>query len=152
MSETIKPEIEMTKFKNKTRRLELSEKRGWSKWIFFFATLLIFGGLMIETAYAMGTGGGGSGQGGGIAAFLPLIAIVVIFYFLLIRPQQKRSREQKMLLSTLRKGDKVVTNSGMYGTIVGMDDKENKVVLKVAENVKIEFLKSSITGRVGGEE
>ena len=56
MSETIKPEIEMTKFKSKTRRLELSEKRGWSKWIFFFATLLIFGGLMIETAYGMGTG------------------------------------------------------------------------------------------------
>lgn len=150
MSETIKPEIEMTKFKSKTRRLELSEKRGWSKWIFFFATLLIFGGVMIETAYAMGTGGGG--EGGGIAAFLPLIAIVVIFYFLLIRPQQKRSREQKMLLSTLRKGDKVVTNSGMYGTIVGMDEKENKVVLKVAENVKIEFLKSSISGRVGSED
>ncbi len=150
MSETIKPEIEMTKFKSKTRRLELSEKRGWSKWIFFFATLLIFGGLMIETAYGMGTSGGG--EGGGIAAFLPLIAIVVIFYFLLIRPQQKRSREHKMLLSTLRKGDKVVTNSGMFGTIVGMDEKENKVVLKVAENVKIEFLKSSIAGRVGGEE
>jgi len=140
----------MTKFKSKTRRLELSEKRGWSKWIFFFATLLIFGGLMIETAYGMGTSGGG--EGGGIAAFLPLIAIVVIFYFLLIRPQQKRSREHKMLLSTLRKGDKVVTNSGMFGTIVGMDEKENKVVLKVAENVKIEFLKSSIAGRVGGEE
>ncbi|MCK4404624.1 MAG: preprotein translocase subunit YajC [candidate division Zixibacteria bacterium] len=105
---------------------------------------------MIETAYAMGTGGGG--EGGGIAAFLPLIAIVVIFYFLLIRPQQKRSREQKMMLSTLRKGDKVVTSSGMYGTIVGMDEKENKVVLKVAENVKIEFLKSSISGRVGAGE
>ncbi len=149
MSETIKLEIEMTKFKNKTRRLELSEKRGWSKWIFFFAALLISGGLMIETAYGMGTSGGG--EGGGITAFLPLIAIVVIFYFLLIRPQQKRSREQKMMLSTLRKGDKVVTNSGMYGTIVGMDDKENKVVLKVAENVKIEFLKSSIAGRMGAE-
>jgi preprotein translocase subunit YajC len=57
-----------------------------------------------------------------------------------------------MMLTTLRKGDKVVTNSGMFGTIVGMDDKENKVVLKVAENVKIEFLKSSIAGRVGAEE
>ncbi len=106
---------------------------------------------MVETAHAMGTSGGGQ-QGGGIAAFLPLIAIVVIFYFLLIRPQTKRQREHKTLISTLRKGDKVVTNSGMYGTIVGMDDKDDKVVLKVAENVKIEFLKSSIAGRVGTED
>ena len=106
---------------------------------------------MIETAYAVGTQGGG-GQGGGIAAFLPFIAMIVILYFLLIRPQQKRQREHKTMLTTLRKGDKVVTNSGMFGTIVGMDDKENKVVLKVAENVKVEFLKSSVAGRVGAEE
>jgi preprotein translocase subunit YajC len=106
---------------------------------------------MIETAYAVGTQGSG-GQGGGIAAFLPFIAMIVILYLLLIRPQQKRQKEHKMMLSTLRKGDKVVTNSGMFGTIVGMDDKENKVVLKVAENVKIEFLKSSVAGRVGGED
>jgi preprotein translocase subunit YajC len=106
---------------------------------------------MIETAYAVGTQGGG-GQGGGIAAFLPFIAMIVILYFLLIRPQQKRQKEHKTMLTTLRKGDKVVTNSGMFGTIVGMDEKENKVVLKVAENVKIEFLKSSVAGRVGAEE
>lgn len=117
-----------------------------SKVIFFFLPALLLGFLTTKTAYAMGTGG--NQQGGGITAFLPLIAIVVIFYFLLIRPQTKRQREHKTLLSTLRKGDKVVTNSGMYGTIVGMDEKENKVVLKVAENVKIEFLKSSIAGRV----
>jgi preprotein translocase subunit YajC len=117
------------------------------KRIFFFSSLLLSAVLMAKTAYALG-GTGGNQQGGGIAGFLPLIAIVVIFYFLLIRPQTKRQREHKTLLSTLRKGDKVVTNSGMYGTIVGMDEKENKVVLKVAENVKIEFLKSSIAGRV----
>jgi preprotein translocase subunit YajC len=143
----------MAKFKNAIRKSGLLGMTRLSKVVFFFLPLLIFGGVIFETAYAMGTGGGGgSGQGGGIAAFLPLIAIVVIFYFLLIRPQTKRQREHKMMLSTLRKGDKVVTNSGMFGTIVGMDEKENKVVLKVAENVKIEFLKSSIAGRVGGEE
>jgi len=140
----------MKKFKNAIRKLKSSKKTDSSKVVCFFLPLLIFGGVMVETAHAMGTGGGGQ-QGGGIAAFLPLIAIVVIFYFLLIRPQTKRQREHKTLLTTLRKGDKVVTNSGMFGTIVGMDDKENKVVLKVAENVKIEFLKSSIAGRVGEE-
>ena len=112
----------------------------------FLGLSLLFALLMTNSAHAMGTGG--NQQGGGIAGFLPLIAIVVIFYFLLIRPQTKKQREHKTMLTTLRKGDKVVTNSGMYGTIVGMDDKENKVVLKVAENVKIEFLKSSIAGRI----
>ena len=81
-----------------------------------------------------------------------VIAMIVILYLLLMRPQQKRQKEHKMMLSTMRKGDKVVTNSGMFGTIVGINDTENKVVLKVAENVKIEFLKSSIAGRVGTEE
>lgn len=105
---------------------------------------------MIETAYAMGTQGGG-GQGGGILTFLPFVAMIVILYLLLMRPQQKRQKEHKMMLSALGKGDKVVTNSGIFGTIVGVNDKENTVVLKVAENVKIEFLKSSIAGRVGTE-
>jgi preprotein translocase subunit YajC len=106
---------------------------------------------MIETAYAMGTQGGG-GQGGGIVAFLPFVAMIVILYLLLIRPQQKRQKEHKIMLSALRKGDKVVTNSGMFGTIVGINEKDNIVVLKVAENVKIEFMRSSIAGRVGTEE
>jgi preprotein translocase subunit YajC len=108
------------------------------------------GGIMIETAYAMGTQGSG-GQGGGILTFLPFVAMIVILYLLLMRPQQKRQKEHKTMLSALSKGDKVVTNSGIFGTIVGINDKENTVVLKVAENVKIEFLKSSIAGRVGTE-
>jgi preprotein translocase subunit YajC len=116
-----------------------------------FASILLFGVGFAARACAMGTSGGGQ-QSGGLTAFLPLILIVVVFYFLLIRPQTKKQKEHKMLLSNLRKGDKVVTNSGMFGTIVGMDDKENKVVLKVAENVKVEFMKSSIAGRIGTEE
>jgi preprotein translocase subunit YajC len=122
------------------------------KFYVFIFEFLIFGGVMIETAYAMGTQGGGGGQGGGIVAFLPFIAMIVILYLLLMRPQQKKMKEHKIMISALRKGDKVVTNSGMFGTIVGMNDKDNIVVLKVAENVKIEFLKSSIAGRVGTEE
>jgi len=125
--------------------------RNISKIILSVMLTLIFGGVMVETVYAMGQSGSGGGQGGGIAAFLPLILIVVVFYFLLIRPQQKRQKEQKAMISALSKGDKVVTTSGIFGTIVGMDDQENKVVLKIAENVKVEFLKSSIAGKVGTE-
>jgi preprotein translocase subunit YajC len=118
--------------------------------IFLFLSMTIFAIGLSKTAFAMGSSGGQ--QGGGLTAFLPLILIVVVFYFLLIRPQTKRQKEHKMLLANLRKGDKVVTSSGIFGTIVGMDEKENKVVLKVAENVKVEFLKSSIAGRVGTDE
>jgi preprotein translocase subunit YajC len=105
---------------------------------------------MIEVAYAMGTRGGQ--EGGGLLVWLPWILIFVIFYFLLIRPQQKRQKEHRTLLDSLRKGDRVVTSSGMFGTIVGIDDKENIVVLKVGENVKIEFLKTSIAGRISKGE
>ncbi len=129
----------------------MSEKQSLFMKIFAFIFILIWGSFKIETAYAMGQSGGG-GQGGGIAAFLPLILIVVVFYFLLIRPQQKRQKEQKTMISSLRKGDKVVTSSGMFGTIVGIDEQENKVVLKIAENVKVEFLRNSIAGRVGSDE
>jgi len=105
---------------------------------------------MIEVAHAMA--GQGGQQGGGILMWLPWILIFVVFYFLLIRPQQKRQKEHRLLLESLRKGDKVVTSSGMFGTIVGINDKENIVVLKVSENVKIEFLKTSIAGRVSKGE
>jgi preprotein translocase subunit YajC len=102
---------------------------------------------MIETAYAMGTQGGQQSSGG-VMLWLPWILIIVVFYLLLIRPQQKRQKEHKTMIESLRKGDKVITNSGMFGTIVGFNEKENVVVLKIAEEVKIEMLKSSIAGRV----
>ncbi|MFH1336516.1 MAG: preprotein translocase subunit YajC [Candidatus Zixiibacteriota bacterium] len=129
-----------------------SNRQNLMKMAFTFVLFLISGGIMVETVYAMGQSGGGGGQSGGLTAFLPLILIVVVFYFLLIRPQQKKQKEHKNMVTSLRKGDKVVTSSGIFGTIVGMDDQENKVVLKIAENVKVEFLKSSIAGRMGSEE
>jgi preprotein translocase subunit YajC len=73
---------------------------------------------------------------------ISIVLIFVIFYFLLIRPQQKRQKEHRKMLDGLAKGDQVVTSGGMYGTVVGLDD--TKVVLKVAENVKIEFAKSAV--------
>jgi preprotein translocase subunit YajC len=89
-------------------------------------------------------GGGGSALG----LILPFAIIFVIFYFFMIRPQQKKQKEHQAMVSSLKKGDKVVTNSGMFGVIWGIDDKENKVVLKFGEDLKIEFLKSSIAGKV----
>jgi preprotein translocase subunit YajC len=70
------------------------------------------------------------------------ILLIVIFYFVLIRPQKKRQQEQQRLMSSLKTGDRVVTNSGMHGLIANV--KETTVMLKVADNVKIELEKSAI--------
>lgn len=78
-----------------------------------------------------------------------IVLIFVIFYFLLIRPQQKRQKEHQKMLSAITKGDRVVTSGGMYGVVVGLDDQ--KVVLKIAENVKVEFAKSAIAHIVSKE-
>ncbi len=101
-------------------------------------------------AYAMGAGQGGGAGGGGIVSFLPLIAIFAIFYFLLIRPQQKKQKDQRLMLENLKKGDRVITQSGIHGTIVKV--KDQTFIIEVAEKVKMEFSKSAITARKTGIE
>ena len=91
---------------------------------------------------------GGEGGGGMGSMMIFLVAIFAVMYFFMIRPQQKKQKEHKAMLEALKTGDKVVTNSGMMGTIVHIHDDKNKVVLKVADQVKVEFIKSSIAGLV----
>src|SRR5216117_1958309 len=80
--------------------------------------------------------------GGGIGSFfVPLIFIIM--YFVMIRPQKKRQQQQQNLITSLKTGDRVVTNAGIHGLISNV--KENTVLLKVADNVKIEIDKSAIT-------
>jgi preprotein translocase subunit YajC len=81
--------------------------------------------------------------GGGFGFFVPFIFIFIIMYFMLFRPQKKRQQEQQRLISALKTGDKVVTNSGIHGLIANV--KETTVMLKVADNVKIEVEKSAVT-------
>ena len=82
----------------------------------------------------------------GFASMLPTLAfMMIIFYFLLIRPQQKKAKEQAALLSSVRTGDEVVTSGGLHGIVSNARDPESKTVLvKFAENVKIEVDKSAI--------
>jgi len=91
---------------------------------------------------------GAQGGGGFLATWGMLIPLFLIMYLLLIRPQRKRQKEHEKLLTELRRGDKIVTNSGMFGTIFAIDDEKNKVVVKITDEVKVEFLKSSIAGKV----
>ena len=76
---------------------------------------------MVEWAYAQAAGGapaGGGGIFGQINMLIPFIAMFAIFYFLLIRPQQKKQRELRQMLQNLKRGDRVITSGGIYGTIV----------------------------------
>ncbi|MDR1257611.1 MAG: preprotein translocase subunit YajC [Spirochaetaceae bacterium] len=89
--------------------------------------------------------GGGAAPASGmeqIVSFAPFILIIAIFYFLIIRPQNKKQKETQKMLSALKKGDKVVTVGGVHGTIASV--KENSVLVKVDDNVKIEFSRSAI--------
>jgi len=78
----------------------------------------------------------------GIGQFIPLILIFVIFYFFLIRPQQKKAKEHKIMVENLKRGDKVVTSGGITGIVERVIDND-KVEVEIAENVKVEIIKSS---------
>src|SRR5881397_3933143 len=84
-----------------------------------------------------------STPGGGIGFFVPFIFIFIIMYFVMIRPQKKRQEQQQKLIASVKTGDRVVTSSGIHGLISNV--KETTVIVKVADNVKIEMEKSAIT-------
>jgi preprotein translocase subunit YajC len=104
--------------------------------------------VLIETAYAMGTSGGG-GQGGGDAftSFLPLILIFVIFYFLLIRPQQKKAKQHREILASLKKGDAVITSGGLYGKITSnVRPEDMALTIEISEKVRVKVARNQISG------
>jgi preprotein translocase subunit YajC len=85
-------------------------------------------------------------QAGGSANMMNLVFIVgmvAVFYFFMIRPQQKKQKEQKNFLESLKRGDKVVTIGGMHGTVLSIDG--NVVLLEADQGVKIKYEKSAIS-------
>ena len=107
---------------------------------------------MIEQIFAMVPRGEGSSGTAGIISLLPFVLIFFVIYFLMIRPQIKRQKETKNMLGNLKKGDKVITTGGMIGTIAGIKEKDNIVILKVDQNVKIEMLKTGVARVINKEE
>ena len=98
--------------------------------------------MFVSTAYAQ-TAAPAAGGADMIVQFLPLILIFVVFYFLLIRPQQKKMKEHKGMLESIRRGDRVVTGGGIIGTItkVGPDD---ELQVEIAENVRVRVMRSTV--------
>jgi preprotein translocase subunit YajC len=100
---------------------------------------------VVNWAYAAAQGAAGAPEASPMWSFVvPMIFMVVIFYFLLIRPQQRKAKEHKALLENLKKGDRVITNGGLIGTIVNIEDP--LVVIEVADKVRVEVARPYIAG------
>lgn len=94
-----------------------------------------------------------SGEGGSsFGLFLPMILIFVIMYFLIFRPQAKKQKQHQKMVSELKKGDKVVTAGGIHGTIAGIKDKEQILIVEIDNNVKVRLSKNSVARVITKEQ
>ena len=90
-------------------------------------------------------------SGQGISQFIPLILIFVIFYFFLIRPQQKRVKEHKTMVESLKRGDEVITSGGIIGTVDRVME-DDRIEILISENTKVQIIRSTVTSLLKKEE
>ena len=105
---------------------------------------------MFELAFGQTAKPAGSPQGNPIIGLLPIILIFVVLYFLMILPQQRRQKKHLEMIANLKKGDRIVTSSGIFGIITNI--KEHSFMVKIAEGVEIELDKGSISSKVGASQ
>ena len=103
--------------------------------------------MLISPAFAQS---GGFAEGG--LGLMPIILVMVIFYFLLIRPQQKRAKQHKEMLAALKRGDKIVTNGGLTGTIIKAVDDSETIEVEIAKDVKVNVVRTMIADVRGKTE
>ena len=96
---------------------------------------------LASIAWAQGTSGG-SGGGNTLLSLVPFVLIFIIFYFLLILPQQKRQKKLRTMLDALKKGDKVITSSGLWGTVSNLG--KDSVTLQISDNTKVKIQRDHI--------
>ncbi|MCB1183876.1 preprotein translocase subunit YajC [bacterium] len=108
--------------------------------------------MFLTNFLAMGAPGGGTGAagGGGLMTILMFGSIFAIFYFMIIRPQKKQQDQRKAMIEALKRGDRIVTNGGIFATV--RDVKGDRLIVTIAENVKIELAKNAVGGVVTGDE
>lgn len=103
--------------------------------------------MFITPAYAQAAGGAaatGMDANGILVQIMPILLLVVIFWFLIFRPQQKRVREQRAMLSAIRRGDTVVTSGGIIGKVTKAPEKED-LEIEIAQGVKVKVTRSAVT-------
>ena len=98
--------------------------------------------MFINEAYAQAAGAGGSDF---LVSMLPLILIFVVFYFLLIRPQQQKMKAHRAMISAVKRGDKVLTAGGIFGTITKVEETEDAVMVEIAKDVRVRVARSTIS-------
>ena len=98
--------------------------------------------MFFSPAFAQSSGGAGAGSG--IEAILPLVLIFVVFYFLLIRPQQRKMKQHKETLASIRRSDKVVTGGGIIGVVTKVDD-DDQLTIEIAKDVKVKVRRELIS-------
>lgn len=89
---------------------------------------------------------------GSAFSFLPFILIAVLAYLLLIRPMKRQEQERQAMASNLKKNDEVLTSAGIYGTIVDVSETDDKITVKVADNVRLKMTKGSVLRNLTNEE
>ena len=77
-----------------------------------------------------------------------MILIFAIMYFLIFRPQAKKQKQHQAMINAVQKGDKIITAGGIYGTVVGIKEKENTLIVEIDKNVKVELSKTSIAKKL----
>ena len=101
----------------------------------------------MDIAYAMGQAGGAAPTGGGgllATPLLPIILMLGVMWFFLIRPQQKKQKEHREMINTLKKGDRVITSGGLYGRITGTTDAA--LTIEIADKVRVKVSRAHIAG------
>ena len=93
------------------------------------------------------SGAGAAPQGsGGFSAFVPLILMFVIFYFLLIRPQQKKAKEHREMINSIKKGDRIITSGGIHGLVTAVSD--TIMTVEIADKVRIKLARGNVSALV----
>ena len=91
----------------------------------------------------------GAAGGSPLTMLVPFVLIFAVFYFIVILPAKKQQKKKEAMIAALKKGDRIVTSGGIYGTVTSVEDQA--LLLKVADNVKIRIAKSSVAGPVSGD-
>ena len=107
---------------------------------------------MILSLVLLAGGSGGGQQGSPWGFFMPIIIIFAIMYFLIFRPQMKKQKQQKQMIESIKKGDKIVTVGGIFGTIAGIKEKEGTLIIKISDNTKVELARTSVAKVLGAEQ
>ncbi|MEX2616127.1 MAG: preprotein translocase subunit YajC [Alphaproteobacteria bacterium] len=97
--------------------------------------------MFISPAWAQA---GGAGGGDLLTSMMPIVLIFAVFYFLLIRPQQKKVKAHQAMVAALRRGDKIVTGGGVYGTVTKVLN-DHEAMIEIAEGVRVKIARSTIS-------